>query len=123
MFALNSGKLSHVHDRSGKDRHAAGGEHEDIDRGCRQPGADELQPRQAEIPEYQPVIQEGVDRPRPSVVYDIGEEVKVIDGPFASFNGIVEDLDEEKAKLKVSVSIFGRATPVELEFTQVEKSS
>jgi transcriptional antiterminator NusG len=78
---------------------------------------------QKDVDRIRGVMTDSAERPRPTVTFEIGENVRVTDGPFASFSGVVEDVDENAARLKVAVSIFGRATPVELEFTQVEKAS
>ena len=79
--------------------------------------------REAEVMRLLNQVEEGVERPRPAITFEIGEQVKVTDGPFESFSGMVEEVDEENARLKVTVSIFGRATPVELEYAQVQKEA
>ena len=76
---------------------------------------------EAEVMKIVTQMQEGVEKPRPKVQWEVGETVRIKEGPFTDFNGAVEDVNYDKSKVRVSVTIFGRATPVELDFAQVEK--
>ncbi len=78
---------------------------------------------QKEVDRIRGVVTDSIERPRSTITFEIGENVRVVDGPFASFSGVVEDVDEDTQRVKVAVSIFGRATPVELEFAQVSKNT
>ncbi len=84
-------------------------------------GAKPIPVSEREVQQIIGAVEEGAERPKPVIRFDIGEKVKVTDGPFASFDGVVESVDEDRARLRVAVSIFGRATPVDLEYGQVEK--